>query len=155
MSQCIKYLTLIICLFCISKQSFSQLHSYRFEEIDSLQKIEKRPLLVFIHTSWCQYCALMKNTTFKNTQVIELLNKKYYFIDFNAEEKRSITFNGTTFRYKPNGFNTGINQLAIELAAINGKLSYPTLCFLNSDYEITYQVDFYINSSELINIIHN
>jgi hypothetical protein len=34
--------------------SFSQIKSYPFEQIDSLQKIEKRNVIVFIHTDWCK-----------------------------------------------------------------------------------------------------
>ncbi len=96
---------------------------------------------------------MMKNTTFKNPQVIQLLNKHYYFIDFNAEEKRNIFFNGTWFKYKPTGINTGVNQLAIELGKFNDTLSYPTLCFLNADYEIIYQTNTYLSSQNLINTI--
>ena len=57
---------------------------------------------------------MMKNTTSKNAHVIEQLNEHYYFINFNAEENRSINFNGASFSYKPTGNNTGVNQLAIE-----------------------------------------
>ena len=34
----------------------------------------------------------MKKTTFKNKKVIQLLNKKFYFIKLNAEEKPDITY---------------------------------------------------------------
>jgi hypothetical protein len=29
------------------------------------------------------------------------LNNAFYFIDFNAEEKRTVVFNKTTFQFKP------------------------------------------------------
>jgi thioredoxin-related protein len=37
----------------------AQLQSISFEEIDSLQRIEKKTI-VFIQTDWCQFCHAMK-----------------------------------------------------------------------------------------------
>ena len=73
--------------------SFSQIKIIQFEQIDSLQRIEKRNVAVFIHTDWCKYCQTMQNTTFKNDSIIKVLNNKFYFIDLNAEEKRNVIFN--------------------------------------------------------------
>lgn len=96
----------------------------------------------------------MQNTTFKNDSVITLLNNKFYFVDFDAEEKRSVKFNGHTFNYKPTGSNTGIHELAEQLATVDQKISYPTLCFLNSKYEIIFQYNQYLNTHDLLNILH-
>jgi thioredoxin-related protein len=129
--------------------SFAQLSSYQFEQIDSLQKIEKRNIVVFIHTDWCKYCQTMKNTTFKNDFIIKMLNDKFYFIEFDAEDQQNITFINQTFKYKPTGINTGANELAYQLGMVNNKLSFPTLCVLNSDNEIIFQYPEYINANDL------
>ena len=133
------FVLFILCSFLQPKVAFTQLQTYQFEQIDSLQKIEKRTVVVFIHTDWCKYCQAMKNTTFSNKLIIEKLNKDFFFINFNAEEKRRITFNNQTFNYNPTGNNTGDHKLATQLALINGKVAYPTLCFLNSKNEIIFQ----------------
>ncbi|MEJ7675553.1 MAG: thioredoxin family protein [Chitinophagaceae bacterium] len=109
--------------------SFSQIKQYQFEQIDSLQKTEKKIVVVFIHTNWCKYCEAMKHTTFKNKELINTLNKNFYFINLDAEEKRSIAFNNNTFHYKPTGNQTGINELAEQLGDINGKVSFPGFVF--------------------------
>ncbi|MDO8998905.1 MAG: thioredoxin fold domain-containing protein [Bacteroidota bacterium] len=137
----------------LPKNSFSQIKLFQFEQIDSLMKVEKRKIVVFIHTDWCKYCATMKHTTFKKDSVIEFLNKHFYFIDLNAEEKLNINFNKHTFKYKPTGASTGINELAEQLGTVDGKISYPTLCFLNSEYEIIFQYNQYINSTQLLGIL--
>ena len=129
---------------------FAQIKSYQFQQIDDLQKNEKRSTVVFIHTDWCKYCKLMQQTTFKNKNIIKLLNEQFYFIDFNAEEKLSITFNAKTFKYKPTGSNTGIHELAEQLATVDSKISYPTLCFLNPNNEIIFQYNEFINVKNLI-----
>ena len=155
MKHWFKYFLIVFVITAIlhSKAAFSQVRSYRFEQIDSLQKVEKKPVIVFIHTTWCRYCAAMKHSSFKDIRIIELLNKNYYFIDFDAESKKTILFNNTLFNYKPTGDNTGINQLAIALGTIDGTLSYPTLCILNSDYEITNQFKQYLKPTELLTIL--
>ncbi|MDP3556547.1 MAG: thioredoxin family protein [Bacteroidota bacterium] len=137
----------------LPKNSFSQIKLFQFEQIDSLMKVEKRKIVVFIYTDWCKYCATMKNTTFKNDSINEFLSKLFYFIDLNAEEKRDINFNKHTFKYKPTGVSTGINELAEQLGTVDGKISYPTLCFLNSEYEIIFQYNQYINSTQLLGIL--
>ncbi|MBK9736558.1 MAG: thioredoxin family protein [Saprospiraceae bacterium] len=133
--------------------SFAQLKTYQFEQIDSLQKVAKRNVVVFIHTDWCKYCQTMQNTTFKNDDSIKMLNEKYYLVDLNAEERQNIIFNGFTFRYKPTGTNTGIHELAEQLGMFDKKISYPSLCFLNADNEIIFQYPEYITSNVLIKIL--
>ncbi len=128
---------------------FAQIHQVRFEQLDSVQKIEKRPVVVFLHTSWCKYCGTMENTTFKNESVIKSLNQKFYFVSLDIEEKRNINFRGYTFRYKPTGTGTGVHELAEQLGTINGQIAYPSICFLNADYEIIYQHNEFISASQL------
>jgi len=136
-------------IFLLTNNSYAQIKTVQFEQIDSLQKIEKRKLVVFVHTDWCKYCNTMQNTTFKNDSIIRVLNETFYFIDLNAEEKRDILFNGNIFKYKPTGPNTGIHELAEQLATIDNQVAYPTLCFLNPNNEIIFQHNQFINSTDL------
>ncbi|MFV8325628.1 thioredoxin family protein [Flavobacterium sp. ZS1P14] len=139
---------LLLLLFWAIPSGFAQLNLVSFEQIDSLQNIQKRKVIVFIHTDWCQFCHVMKNTTFKNESIIRELNDNFYFIDFNAEEKRTILFNKATFRFKSTGNNSGIHELAIPLGTINKQLNYPALCILNSENEIIFQDNSYIKPKE-------
>jgi thioredoxin-related protein len=138
---------LLLC--CVIPAAFAQLHSFSFEQIDSLQTIEKRKTIVFIQTDWCQFCHAMKNTTFKNEAIITELNTGFYFVDFNAEEKRTVVFNKTTFQFKPTGNNSGTHELAIVLGTINKQLNFPVLCVLNSENEIVFQHSGYLKPKEL------
>jgi thioredoxin-related protein len=139
---------LLIFFFGITSTGFGQLNRHSFEVIDSLQQIQKRKIIVFIHTDWCQFCQRMKNTTFKNQEIIGKLNSDFYFIDFNAEEKREIAFNNKVFQYQPSGNNVGIHELAVQLGTINNQVVYPVLCVLNEQYEIILQYSNYISSSD-------
>ncbi|MFV5687280.1 thioredoxin family protein [Flavobacterium sp. ZT3R25] len=143
-----KKLLLLLLLFLVIPSGFAQLNMVSFEQIDSLQNIEKRKVIVFIHTDWCQFCHAIKNTTLKNENIIKELNNTFYFIDFNAEEKRTITFNKASFKFKSTGNTSGIHELAIQLGTINKQLNYPALCVLNSENEIIFQDNNYIKPKE-------
>lgn len=131
---------------------FSQAKSYQFEAIENLQKSEKKDVVVFIHTNWCNYCKAMENTTFNNQKVADLIQQNFYFVILDAEEKRDISFVGKTFRYKPTGKDTGIHELAETLSG--GKISYPSLIILNPQNEIIFQYDGFLKSSELLDILN-
>ena len=142
-------LFILLLLFCAIPSGFAQLHSVSFEQIDSLQSGNKRNTIVFIQTDWCSFCHAMKNTTFKNEAIIKEINNTFYFVNFNAEEKRSIVFNKTTFQFKPTGNNSGTHELAIALGTINKQVNFPVLCVLNSENEIIFQHSGYLKSKEL------
>lgn len=118
---------------------------YDWSQIDSLQENEKRLIAVFLHTSWCQFCKNMENTTFKNPEVIQLLNDQFYFIAFDAEKKAPISIKGQTFQYQQTGKNTGSHELAMTIAAIDGQLVFPTVVLLNPAYEIIFQHSGYLD----------
>lgn len=146
--QKMKKLFFFIIIFGITSTGFCQLKSRTCEEVDSLQQIQNRKIVVFIHTDWCQFCQRMKATTFKDPEIIEKLNSDFYFIDFNAEEKRDIKFNNHTFKYKPSGNNVGVHELALQLGTINNQIAYPTLCVLNEKNEIIFQYNIYLGTKE-------
>ena len=124
-----------------------------FDQIDSLVKLSSKKIVVFIHTDWCKYCLKMHQTTFKNEEIIKELNQNFLFISFDAETKEAITFNHQQFNYIPNSSDSGIHELAKALATLNKKVSYPTLCILNSKYEIIFQYNQYLNANQLKNIL--
>ena len=146
------FFILLIFLWAIPS-GFAQLKTYSFEEAEKLSKENPKPIVIFIHTSWCKYCKMMENSTFKNQEVIKLLNSNFYFVSFNVETKDDITFNKHTFRFKPTGHNTGIHELATELATIETKVVYPTITILNPDYSILFQKHSFLNAKSIISIL--
>ncbi|KAF2080538.1 thioredoxin family protein [Flavobacterium sharifuzzamanii] len=150
-----KKLVLLIYILGITSTGFCQLKSRTFEEIDSLQQIQKRKIIVFIHTDWCQFCQRMKTTTFKDQGIIEKLNSDFYFVDFNAEEKREIRFNNHTFKFQPSENNVGVHELALQLGTINNQIAYPILCVLNDKNEIIFQYNNYLALKDFKALLEN
>ncbi len=127
---------------------------YGFEQIDSLLTIEERPMAIFIHTDWCRYCKNMQHTTFEDEKVIKKLNEDFYFISFDAEEERTITFRSHPFEFKPNGRNSGVHSLAQALGTIEGELTYPVFVILNPSYEIEFQYNAFLSGKKMREILN-
>ncbi|TRX27053.1 DUF255 domain-containing protein [Flavobacterium franklandianum] len=144
---------ILLIFFWAIPSGFAQLKTYSFEEAEKLSKENPKPFVVFIHTSWCNYCKMMKNSTFKNPEIITFLNDNFYFISFDAESKKDIHFNNHTFQFKPKGQNTGIHELATALATINSQVVYPTVTVLESDFSIVFQKHSFLSSKELLVIL--
>ncbi|MBO6517883.1 MAG: thioredoxin family protein [Bacteroidia bacterium] len=131
-------------------KGLAQLQTFHFDQLDSLRAIEQKPVLVFIHTEWCKYCYQMENTTFTNDSLVNRVNRSFYFVKLDAETKENIRYGGHTFKFKPNGSNTGVHELAEQLGTIDGKLAYPTVCLLNQDNEIVYQYSGLLGADALL-----
>tara|TARA_Y100000389_G_scaffold110722_2_gene107819 strand:+ start:3878 stop:4354 length:477 start_codon:yes stop_codon:yes gene_type:complete len=130
-------LVIIIPLFICNTKSdkivYKKINTYSFEQLDSLQKIENRKVLVFVYADWCKYCLFMEDKTFKDNKVVDKLNKDYYFITLNTEYKEDITYNKHTFKFKYTGINLGIHELVEELVKINNEINYPSICVLDKN----------------------
>jgi uncharacterized protein YyaL (SSP411 family) len=120
----------IACLFVVSISAQSVVKWYTIEEAFALTKKEPRKIMIDVYTDWCGWCKTMDSKTFNNPVIAAYLNKTYYPVKFNAEQKADVTLNGNTYKFVASG-SKGYNQLAYEL--LNGKLGYPSIVFLTED----------------------
>lgn len=148
-----KSLYILLIFFWTIPPGFAQLKTHSFEEAEKLSKENPKPFVVFIHTSWCNYCKMMENSTFKNQEIITLLNDNFYFISFDAESKKDIHLNNHTFQFIPKGQNTGIHELATALATVDSQVVYPTVTILQTDFSIVFQKQSFLSRKELLIIL--
>ena len=95
----------------------------------------------------------MEQTTFQDADIVSLLNKKYYFISFDGEQKEEVAFRNHQFKYQPTGRDMGTHELATALGNVDGQLVYPTFVLLNPKYEIVFQYNAFLNSQDLEKIL--
>ena len=131
--------------------SYGQLKTIGFEQLDSLQTVQKRPVLLFFHADWCTFCQSMKNTTFKNIALSEKLNNHFYIISFNAEQQENVVYKGKTFKFKPTGNRTGTHEI-VDLFA-TAAITYPLIVILNRENEIIFEYSNYLNAAEMLKIL--
>lgn len=109
-----------------------QVNWITFEEAVLKSKDNPKPIFIDVYTDWCGWCKKMDAATFNDPKVAEVLQNEFYPVKFNAEQKESILFNDYTFKFVANG-RRGYNELAAAL--LDGKLSYPSVVFLNEKME--------------------
>ncbi len=122
-----------------------------WEQALEKNKTQKRKFFVDVYTDWCGWCKRMDASTFSEKQIADFVNKNYYPVKFNAEMKEDISFNGKTFSFVKNGGMRGYHELAAEIT--KGRLSYPTLVFLDENLEVIQSLPGYRESLEFEQIV--
>lgn len=92
----------------------------------------KKKFIVDVYTDWCGWCKVMDKKTFTDPTVIKYINDNFHVVKFNAEQREQVNYKGQLYSWEPSGRN-GINALGVEL--LQGRLSYPTLVYLNEKLE--------------------
>lgn len=104
-----------------------------FEEALEANKKEPRKWMIDVYTDWCGWCKRMDKTTMEHPVIIQVVNEHYYAVKLDGEYKKDIVVNGRTYKYIANG-RRGYHELPAEL--MQGKMSYPTIVFLDEAMQI-------------------
>lgn len=139
----IKILTFLVLILFLSNACISQttVKWMTLEEAVEKSKSEKRKIFIDIYTDWCGWCKVMDRETFQNPCIANYLNRNFYPVKFNAEQKKDIVFKGTVYSFIKSG-NSGYHSLAA--AIMRGKLSYPTSVFLDENLNLIQPLDGYL-----------
>lgn len=122
----------LLAIIAIPTFSFGQVKWLTFEDAVEQSKTDPKPIFIDVYTDWCGWCKKMDAATFNDPKVAKVLQNEFYPVKFNAEQQESILFNDYTFKFISNG-RRGYNELAVAL--LDGKLSYPSVVFLNEKME--------------------
>ncbi|MTI38740.1 thioredoxin family protein [Fulvivirga lutimaris] len=120
----------------LSQSSFAQdgeVNWLSFEEAVEKSKTEKRKIFIDVYTDWCGWCKVMDKNTFSQPVIAAYLNENFYAVKLNAEQREDIIFRDHTFKFVESG-RRGYHELAASL--LNNKLSYPTVVFLDENFNI-------------------
>ncbi len=91
---------------------------------------DEKLILIDFYTDWCGWCKKLDKETYQNAEVINLMNEYFYPVKFDAEQRDSVSFINKTYKFKSSG-SRGTNELALALAARDGRIGYPTITILN------------------------
>lgn len=105
---------------------------HTWEEAMALRQQAPRKIFVDVYTDWCGWCKKMDKSTFTDPAVVKVLNRDFYAVKFNAEQKADIAYEGTTFKYVANG-SRGYHELAASM--LEGKMGYPSFVYFNENAE--------------------
>lgn len=100
------------------------------EQLEEKIAEEPRKVMVDIFTDWCTWCVKMDQSTFRNEHIVDYINRNFYAVKFDAEQKEDLVFQGENYSYVRHGLR-GYHELAVALT--KGRLSFPTVVFLDED----------------------
>jgi len=144
---------LVYVFICLPALLSGQDYALTFEKADTLMREEARPLLIFLHAPWCRYCEAMKGLTFKNREIQQMLEEDFYFVSFDGESREKVVFGGQSFGFEPSGAGTGTHQLARQLGEVEGRLTYPTLVFVDPEYRILFSWNAFLPPDQLKEVL--
>ncbi len=116
-----------------SQETTAKVKWYSMQEALELNKTNPKKFFIDVYTDWCHYCKLMDQNTFSDTAVAKYLNQHYYPVKFNAEGKDTIRFADRVFVNQNSG---GRSPHDFAVALLQGKLSYPSVAFLNEQNQM-------------------
>ncbi len=95
----------------------------RYDEGVERAENEEKPILVNFTTSWCGYCKKMNRTTFKEPEVIKMLNGNFVSIKVDGDSREMLDIDG----YKISERDLTIGEYRVR--------GYPSYWFLKPDGE--------------------
>ena len=122
-----------------------------WQEAAQLATTEENPKKIFIdvYTDWCGWCKKMDKDTFQNAEVAAYMTENFYMVKLDGEGKDPINFKGKTFKFVKSG-RRGYHEFA--LALLQGRLSYPTVVFLDENLNMLSPVPGYQKPEPFLNI---
>jgi len=147
MNKFILYITFLLVL--INSKVISQqveLKWHTLSEAEELSKKNPKKIFIDMYTDWCGWCKKMDAETFHNQGIASYMQENYYLVKFNAETHDTIDFKGKKY-YNKGSQQRSPHELAVEL--LNGKMSYPTIVYLDENMNLLSAVPGYMTTSDI------
>jgi len=147
---------LTVCAACLSTQKATAAEPaatngvkwLTIEEAEKLNEKAPRKFLIDVYTDWCGWCKRMDANTFSATEIASYLNTYFYAVKLDAEGKQPVTFGAHTYSANASGRS---HELAI--AILSGKMSYPSIAYLDETKNLITVVPGYQTPDNLLPIL--
>jgi thioredoxin-related protein len=101
---------------------------------------QNKPIYLFIYTDWCGYCKKMERETFRNKDIVRIINENFIPIRINPEKPGEVNFPGKKFTFA-------------ELAGSLQVTGYPANFFFAPDATLLGNQPGYVNTRSMEEIV--
>jgi thioredoxin-related protein len=139
----------VICFaafFLIPYYVFPQVNWISFSQALENNAQNPRKILIDVYTDWCGWCKRMDAATFSDPGIASYINANFWPVKFNAESRDTIVYAGKIYAPVPAG-GRHAHPLAAEL--LGGRLSYPSIIYLNDKSELIAPIPGYRDASDI------
>lgn len=126
-----------------------------FEQLEDSLAVQPKKVFIDFHADWCAYCKKMDKVAYRDPEVVNVLNTKYYAVKMNAESKDTIVFGGDTFFNSQFGKERQpTHEIPLLLASREGRpFSLPAMVLLDEGFQIRERIFEYRTPKQLLEVL--
>jgi thioredoxin-related protein len=94
-----------------------------------------KPVMIDFYTTWCKYCKMLDETTYKDPGVAQAVNSSFVAIKVNAEGEDKVMYEGASITER-------------DLAAKYGVTGFPSIWFLDGKQQKIGQIPGYESAQD-------
>jgi len=117
------------CFVLFSCSLSAQIEWLSWEEAVEKNKQAPKKILVDVYTDWCGWCKKMDKSVFADPVIAAYVQKNFYAVKFDAEQRKTLKYDGHIFSFNPEAGRRGSHELAFAL--LDGRMSYPSIVYLD------------------------
>ena len=126
-----------------------------FEQLEDSSAVQPKKVFIYFYADWCAYCKKMDKASYKDPNIIKILNTKYYAVKMDSETPDNITFDGQVFKNKQLGKSRNpVHEIALLLASREGfQFSLPAIVILDESFIVSKRYFEYLSPKRLQSIL--
>ncbi len=121
---------------------------YSLKKASELCLKNNKPIIIYLHTDWCQSCKVENGIVLKNPILTKLLNDNFYFVNFNAASQDTAYL----FGQKLTGNGIG-SPHKLTRAILQQNFKFPAFVFINSKKHKINEVHGFLTAFQLERIL--
>ena len=117
---------------------------YSVKDASYLCMKNDKPILIYMHTSWCQSCKIETGLVFRDSIIANYINENFYPVNFDAASQQKVLLFGQEF----SGNGKGVPH-KMTYALLSQSFKFPAFVFINRKKEKINEVHGFLSASQL------